>query len=204
MLRLLYTEASPFARKVRMAALERGVELRLERTTVHPVDRNRALGEVNPLAKIPVLISPEGTLFDSRVICRYIDRRGHGPSLYASEVADPWDILTMEALADGIMDAAVNTRYELVARPEPLRWPEWTAAQFDRIHAGLDRIEDMVDRLRSPHLGALALGAALEYLDFRHPDRPWRGRRPRLAGWLEEFGQSAPMRATPYPVEAMA
>ena len=199
MLRLLHSPASPFARKVRMAALERGVRLELELAAVHPVQRNEELAALNPLAKIPVLLTPEGPIYDSRIICRYLDRRGEGPSLYVSERADVWEILTLEALADGIMDAAVANRYELAVRPEALRWPSWSEAQFVRIDAALDLLETKVPRLGGGDVGSLGMGAALEYLDFRHPVRPWRGGRPRLAAWLADFAQSPAMQRTSYP-----
>lgn len=197
-LTLLHTPASPFARIVRMAALERGVRLDLQLAPVHPVERNGDLGRINPLAKIPVLLTPDGQIFDSRVICRYIDRVGRSPSLYASETAEIWQIQTLEALANGILDAAVNLRYELVQRPEALRWSAWVEAQFARIDAALDRLEGEVDLLMSSHIGAIAIGAALEYLDFRHPGHEWRKARPELAGWLAGFAREAIMRETVY------
>jgi len=199
MLRLLYTPASPFARKVRLAALERGVTLALENVPVDPVRRNGALADHNPLVKIPVLLTSQGPLYDSRVICRYLDRQGRGPSLYTSEIVDPWDVLAVEALADGIMDAAVNVRYELVNRPGALRWTDWIEAQFARIMAAIDHLEARASWLGAPHIGAYAVAAALEYLDFRHPDRPWRASRPKLARWLAEFATCGPMQETSYP-----
>ncbi len=201
MLRLLHTPASPFARKVRLAALERGVALTLEIAPVNPVKRNSDLASRNPLAKIPTLLTSQGALYDSRVICRYLDRQGSGPSIYTSELADPWDILTLEALADGIMEAAVNVRYELVNRPEELRWPEWIDAQFARIMAATDHLESHhVSKLKAPHIGAYAVAAALEYLDFRHSARPWRAGRPKLTAWLAKFASCGPMQQTSYPL----
>ncbi|MDS9469832.1 glutathione S-transferase family protein [Paracoccus sp. MBLB3053] len=198
MLVLLQTPASPFARKVRMAALERGVKLRLEQVPVDPAARNDDLGARNPLAKIPVMLTPEGALYDSRVICRYLDRRGEGPSLYVAETADVWDILTLEALADGVMEAAVLLRYELVQRPQHLRWTDWIAAQFARIDAALDHAESRERQLGAPHIGAIGMAAALEYLDFRHPGHDWRARRAGLAAWLDRFSAQPIMRETSY------
>lgn len=199
MLRLLYSPASPFARKVRMAALERQVPLALEIVRVNPAVRNGELARTNPLAKIPVLVTPDGPLHDSRVICRFLDRRGEGPSLYSSETADIWEILVLESLADGIMDAAVNLRYELVNRPAELRWPQWIEAQQARIHAALDHLSARIPQLAAPHLGTLASAAALEYLDFRHPDLDWRAAWPALSAWVSGFAQEEIMQATAYP-----
>ncbi|WP_201285415.1 glutathione S-transferase family protein [Chelativorans xinjiangense] len=197
MLTLLQTAASPFARKVRMVAIERGVPLALEEAKVDPADRNTALGAFNPLAKIPVLLTSKGAIYDSRVICRYIDAKGEGPGLYAGP--DPWGILRLEALADGIMDAAVVARYELAIRPGDLVWQDWVAAQFARIEAALDGLEAGTEDLRTLHMGTIGLAAALEYLDFRHPKLRWREWRPGLAKWLEREVATNRMQSTKYP-----
>lgn len=199
MLTLLYSPASPFARKVRMAAIERQVPLHLEAARVDPVVRNEDLARTNPLAKIPVLQTPDGPIHDSRVICRYLDRRGHGPSLYSSETADIWEILVLESLADGVMDAAVNLRYELANRPAELRWEAWIAGQRARIRAALEHVSQRISQLAAPHAGTLATAAALEYLDFRHPDLNWRDDWPALSAWVTEFATEEVMRSTAYP-----
>ncbi len=199
MLKLLHSPASPYARKVRMAAMERQVPLHLELVRVDPVVRNASLGVTTPFAKIPVLQTPDGPIYDSRVICRFLDRRGEGPSLYGSETADIWEILVLESMADGMMDAAVNLRYELVNRPADLRWPEWIAAQRARIDAGLDHLSGRIAQLAAPHIGTLAVAAALEYLDFRHPEQEWRGAFPALSDWVTAFAREEIMQATAYP-----
>ncbi|EUB99292.1 hypothetical protein PMI07_005573 [Rhizobium sp. CF080] len=198
-LTLLYTPASPFARKVRMAALERRIKLELLDTHVSPILSNPELAKVNPLVKVPVLISPDGPIYDNRVICRYLDRLGEGPSLYASEVAERWSIATLEALSDGVMDAAVLLRYELGVRPEELRWKQWVDIQFSRILGVLEQVEKITDSLVGLHIGSLGLAAALSYLDFRHPALPWRENHPRLSAWLADFEEHEIMKNTRYP-----
>ena len=200
MLRLLYSPASPFARKVRMAAMERQVPLQLEVISVNPASLNSDLTISNPLVQIPVLHTPDGPIHDSRVICRFIDRRGSGPSLYGSEVADIWEILVLESMADGLMETAVHLRYELVNRPEELRWPDWIAAQHQRIDAVLSHLSERVAQLGAPHIGALGVAAALEYLDFRHPSIAWRAAHPSLSEWVSKFTHEEIMQATQYPV----
>lgn len=182
-----------------MAALERQIPLRLEIVSLDPVVPNEELARANPLVKIPVLQTPDGPIHDSRVICRFLDRRGEGPSLYSSEKADIWEILVLESLADGVMDAAVNLRYELVNRPAELRWNAWIDAQRTRIHFALEHISKRISQLAGPHVGTLATAAALEYLDFRHPDLNWRGSWPGLSAWVTEFAQEEVMQATAYP-----
>lgn len=199
MLKLLYSPASPYARKVRMAALERQVPLQLEIVRVDPVVRNGDLGSTNPLAKVPVLHTPLGSIYDSRVICRFIDRRGEGPSLYGSETADIWEILVLESLADGLMDAAVSLRYELANRPKEFRWPMWVEAQRARIDAALAHLAGRIAQLAAPHMGTIAVAAALEYLDFRHPEQEWRVAHPALSDWVTSFSQEKIMQATAYP-----
>lgn len=200
MLTLVHSPASPYARKVRMAAMERQVPLQLELARVDPAVWNNKLAEANPLAKVPVLHTQDGPIYDSRVICRFIDRRGGGPSLYGSETADPWEILVLEALADGIMDAAVNLRYELTNRPAELRWPAWIATQRARIDAGLVHLSGRTAQLSAPHIGTIAVAAALEYLDFRHPEQKWRASHPGLSDWVTEFARGEIMHATAYPI----
>jgi glutathione S-transferase len=199
MLRLLYSPASPFARKVRMAAMERKVPLQLEVMPVNPVALNGDLARSNPLVQIPVLHTPDGPIHDSRVICRFIDRRGSGPSLYGAEVADIWEILVLESMADGLMETAVHLRYELVNRPKELRWPEWISAQHKRIDAVLTHLSGRVAQLGAPHIGTLAVAAALEYLDFRHPTIAWRATYPALSEWVSKFTHEEIMQVTKYP-----
>ncbi|CAD7049650.1 glutathione S-transferase family protein [Pseudorhizobium endolithicum] len=179
--------------------MERQVPLHLELVRVDPVDRNGELAKTNPLAKVPVLHTPDGSLYDSRVICRFIDRRGEGPSLYGSETADIWEILVLESLADGLMDAAVSLRYELANRPPELRWPAWVEAQRTRIDAALEHLTGRIAQLAAPHMGTIAVAAALEYLDFRHPEQEWRTAHPTLSEWVSRFAQEKIMQMTAYP-----
>lgn len=182
-----------------MAALERHVPLELEVMPVNPVALNTQLSSANPLTQIPVLHTADGPIFDSRVICRFIDRRGSGPSLYGSEVADIWEIQVLEALADGLMESAVHLRYELINRPEELRWPEWISAQHQRIDAVTGHLAGRIAQFGAPHIGTLAVGSALAYLDFRHPSIAWREAYPALSEWAYRFAKEEIMQATQYP-----
>lgn len=178
--------------------MERQVTLHLELVRVDPVARNGKIAHLNPLAKVPILHTPDGSLYDSRVICRFIDRRGEGPSLYSSETADIWEILVLESLADGVMDAAVTLRYELTSRPVELRWSAWIDAQRVRIDAALEHLSGRIAQLAAPHVGTIAVAAALEYLDFRHPDQEWRTAHPALSDWVSCFAQEKIMQMTAY------
>jgi glutathione S-transferase len=186
-MKLYHSPTSPFVRKVRIAAAELGLadRLDLEPTQVSPVERTRRYGEaVNPLRKIPALLTDEGeVLLDSLVICEYLDALAGGGIILPREGPKRWQVLTEHAVADGMCDAAVLLRYETVARPEALRWPTWVDDQWDRVAAGLDWFEKHPPA--GPlDLGSITLGCALGYLDFRYADQPWRDTHPRLAAWF--------------------
>lgn len=187
-MRLRFNWASPFARKVRVVAYEAGVMARIEEieTMVSPVDPNRDLARENPLVKIPALTTNDGlTLYDSRVICEYLDALGGG-HLYPAQGNARWNALRLHALCDGILDAAVLTRYEIAVRPEALRWNDWIAGQRTKIDQGLDAMEAEVGAWGGDFLiGQATAACVLGYLDFRFAAQPWRPARPRLAAWYE-------------------
>jgi glutathione S-transferase len=198
-MKLFYAAPSPFVRKCLVVARELGLHERIELVpaAAHPINRDRAVVANNPLGKIPTLITDEGTvLYDSRVICEYLNAAGNGKLIPQSGAAR-WSVLAEQALADGIMDAAVLARYETALRPEPLRWNDWTAGQLEKVASGLAEIErraaaygDRVD------LGTIAVGCALGYLDFRYASLAWREKRLTASSWFEQFGARASMVAT--------
>ena len=190
---LLCTPASPFARKVRAMALLRGVSIDLRITPVDPLTTNADVAEFNPLGRLPVLLTPDGALYDSRVITRYLEEAG------ATMAGPCWQQLVAEAIADGIMEFALAMRIELAARPAALRWHELTQARFERISATLDKVQTLIGDLEGLNIGSVSLTVALEYLDLRHPDYDWRTSRPALAGWLEAIAEAKPLRATRPP-----
>lgn len=143
---------------------------------------------LNPLGKIPTLARPDGSaLYDSRVICQYLDARS-GAELYPNGPRK-WDALTLEATADGIADAAVAMAYEARLRPEELRFAPYVEGQWDKVSRALDQIEERwIAYLAGPLcIGQIALGCALGYVDLRHGARDWRASRPALAAWEAAF-----------------
>jgi glutathione S-transferase len=201
-MKLFYSQTSPFVRKCLVAAHELGLAQRLELVPAvpHPVNRDRSVVDRNPLGKIPTLVTDAGEVFfDSRVICEYLNGLGDGHLLPATGEAR-FAILTDQALADGLMDAAVLARYESAVRPESLRWPAWTGGQMEKISAALSDFERRSaaweDRM---DLGVIALGCALGYLDFRYADIGWRERSPSLARWYEPFAARESMTKTRPP-----
>ena len=201
MMKLWYSPASPFVRKVVVTCHESGLT---DRMKIHVVNTNviesdPELRADNPLGKIPALTLDSGeTLYDSRVICAYLDELNTGLKLTPSEPDARFRAMTLEALADGIMDAAVNTRYEMALRPEEYRWQEWVTGQFQKVDTGLERLEEnYIDDLNGDlSIGVISTGCALGYLEFRFSDHDWKAKRPRLSSWFREFNQRPSMAKT--------
>jgi glutathione S-transferase len=193
----LYTNpASPFARKCRVLSHELG--LKLEEINVNARD-DESLRAINPLKKIPALVLDDGsTLFDSPVICEYLNEIGGGkffspPSLW-KPVSGRWKALGLQALGDGIMDAAVACRYETI-QAEDKRNPDHIVRYMATIHAGLDALE-RGNFSEPPTIGEITAGCALGYLDFSYGDLVWRATHPMLAACYAKFSQYPSMLAT--------
>jgi glutathione S-transferase len=195
---ICWTSATtPFGRKVRMFAIEKGVEAAIDWRFVDPWN-DASLQAHNPLQKIPTLEIKDGMqLFDSRVITAYLDTL-EGPSLIPTGTAR-FDHLRFEAMADQFCDAGVLRMREGL-RPEPQRSPDWVERQRGKQHRVLDAFEAELDKLGDgPSLGAVAMAAALGYADFRFAAENWRATRPRLAAWHEAFAKRASFQATVPP-----
>ncbi len=168
-----------------------------------PVAANDSLITDNPLGKIPCLVTPAGdALYDSRVICEYLDSLHAGHKLFPHEGPARWVALRRQALADGICDASLLARYETFLRPKDRQWDDWLNGQTQKVHRALDVLEQEVDSFPVlPDIGLIAIAVALGYRDFRFAEDDWRAARPKLAAWYETFGQRPSMQATLPPVE---
>jgi len=201
MMTLLGAPASPFVRKVRVLLMETGQnDIAMQEVATTPVATAPEVAAANPVGKIPALIRDDGpTLYDSRVICRYLDTRAGG-RLYPE--ARLWETLTLEATAEGIMEAAVLMVYEARVRPEEMRYQPWLDAQWAKVTRALDALDTRwMSHLYGPlDMGQVAVGCALGYLDFRHPDKDWRSGREALTAWAARFAERDAMRATMPPV----
>lgn len=188
-MKLHYNPASPYVRKVRVLAIETGLmeQIDLAPVTITPVGPDRDLCADNPIGKIPTLVRDDGSaLFDSRVICEYLDGLHQRERVFPEGGEARWTALRRQALADGMLDAAVGTRYETFLRPESLRWPDWVDGQMQKVRRSLDELED--DSLgETVDIGTISVACALGYLDFRYPQEGWRASRPKLAAWFEKF-----------------
>ena len=189
-MKLLLSPASPYARKVWLAAAELGLADRIEVSSAaaSPVAENPDLSVLNPLGKIPVLVTDEGqALYDSRVIADYLDSLT-ARRLCPSSGPERWTVQTLHAAADGLLDAALLARYEEALRPEPLRWTDWRRGQGEKIRRVLDLFEATdLKAGDDARICDIAAACALGYLDFRFGAEPWRDGRPRLAAFFEAF-----------------
>ncbi len=199
-MKLYYNAASPFVRKVRLVVREAGLESKVEEVTtaVTPLKPNADLARDNPLMKIPTLVTDDGfALFDSPVICEYLDSLNSGRKLFPSPGPARWAALRQQAVADGILDAGILVRYELAFCPKELHWHEWMDGQRAKWHQGLDFLErDAAALAGEPTIGSLAVAATLGWLDFRFGDDNWRTSRPHLAAWFAQFSERASLQAT--------
>ena len=197
-MKLISASASPFVRKVRVLLHETGQtdDIDLLDVKTSPVATSDDVKAANPVGKIPALIREDApALYDSRVICRFLDSRANA-NLYPESML--WDVLTLEATADGIMDAAVLVTYEGRLRSAEMQDDNWREAQWEKVARSVAALNTRwMSHLAGPlDMGQIAVGCALGYLDFRHDARKWRRGNDALASWYEEFSQRDSMKAT--------
>jgi glutathione S-transferase len=184
--KLFYSPASPFVRKVMACAIARGIDDRIETVWCDVHASPPDLLAVNPLGKIPTLIGADGIAYmDSPLICEYLDGIGPAPPLYPTERGARLAALRLHALGHGVMEAAVARRGESLRPDEPARSAAM-ARMRDAIARTLDLLERESDSLMGPFtIGSITVGCALGYLDFRFGHEPWRETHPKLAVWFE-------------------
>lgn len=197
-MKLYHSPTSPFVRKVMVTLKLTGQEAEVELVpgSGTPLEPNQATVAANPLGKIPCLVTDDGmTLFDSRVICRYLDWRAKADLYPEGRALFP--VLAAEALADGIMEAGILAVYEWRLRPETIRFQPWVEAQTAKVRRGVAALGRNDAVMSGPMNAAkIAAGCALGYLDLRFPDLGWRDSNPRLAAWFAEFSATPQMQAT--------
>jgi glutathione S-transferase len=194
-LKLYGTPISPFTRKAMVIAHELGLKLELIVPT--PPYGTSEYRRINPLGKIPALVLDDGSaIFDSPVICEYLNQLGGGKFFPGNSIwranSGKWKALTLQALGDGLSDAAVAIVVEG-------RQPAPNQAHIDRNKAALEAALDMLGRMKFaeyPTIGEIAVACALGYMDFRLTDMDWRGSRPQLSAWYAKFCEYPAMKAT--------
>jgi glutathione S-transferase len=200
--KLYHSPMSPFVRKVMVLLAETGQldDVEIVPVVTTPTTPMDGLLAKNPLMKIPALERNDGaTLYDSRVICAFLDARA-GDKLYPTG-ARKWETLTLEATAEGILDSAVSITYEGRVRPAEKQWDGWTDAQWAKVAGGCAAINTRwMSHLNGPlDMAQISVACALGYLDFRHDARGWRKGNDALADWYETFKDRESMKASAPP-----
>jgi glutathione S-transferase len=197
-MQLLYQTHSPYARKVLVFAHEVGLASSIE--VVHhetsPTRRNEEVFARNPLGKVPVLLRDDRpALFDSDVICAYLDTLRDGPRLIPSDGEARWHALRVQAVAQGLADAGIAVRWETVRRPAELRYLPLRDGHVAKLVSSYDWLERELDT-DTLHVGHIAVATALDWLEFRQLPG-FRDGRPRLGAWFDAFARRPSMQATP-------
>ncbi|KCZ46761.1 glutathione S-transferase N-terminal domain-containing protein [Hyphomonas pacifica] len=201
-MKLHYSLTSPYARKVRVVIIEHDMEDEVEMVKANSMAEGAAEIIHNPLSKIPSLILKDGSaLYDSPVICEYLDHEAGGKRLLPKEGSRRWSVLRAQALGDGILDAAIGMVIE-GGRPEGQRSGMWQERWTGAIHRSVDQIaEEVAEDPKAFDLGLITYVCALGYLDFRLPDLDWRAPHPDLAEWYEELSARESFARTRPPEE---
>jgi glutathione S-transferase len=187
--KLFYSPASPYARKVMACAITREIDGQIETLPCNPNESPPDLLACNPLSKVPCLVTEDGlALFDSPVICEYLDSLGDALPMFPGHGPARWRALKFQALGDGILDASVPRRWEMLKPAEEGR-NAWIARQKAAADRALDALEaDPPHRILD--IGSIAVACALGYLDFRFAAQPWRPEHSKLAAWFAAFGEN--------------
>jgi glutathione S-transferase len=198
-MKLLYQTHSPAARKVLVLAYEVGIAERIK--VVHhetsPTRRNDEVFAENPLGQVPVLLRPGlPPIFDSDVICAYLDTLHDGRRLIPLAGEARWQALRIQAIAQGLSSAGGALRWETVRRPEALRYPPLRDGYIEKLIASYDWLEQELDTETPVHIGHIALATTLSWLEFRELPT-FREKRGRLTAWFDAFELRPSMRATP-------
>jgi glutathione S-transferase len=194
-MKLAFSPASPYVRKVTACAIKRGLDKQVERVKIGTTDPE--LLKYNALSKVPTLILDDGScIFDSPVICEYLDSVGSAPKLFPAAGPARWKALTQEALADGILDATQPRRRE-IALPQDEGRKSYIALQQGKVARALDEFEKQADSLGNlDTIGEITIGCALGYLDFRYANEPWRPDHPKLEAWYAKVVKLPPLADT--------
>jgi len=197
-MKLRYSATSPYVRKVSVTLIETGLDEMVERIPTSVWDPATDIGKDNPLGKVPALILDDGSvLYDSPVICEYLDGLNKGQKLFPANGKARWRALKLQALGDGMTDAGILRLLE-GRRPKELQWDKWADRQAAAVARAMDALEEEADAMaKGPvTIGHVAVGCSLGWLDFRFPELGWRKQRPALADWYDEFADRKSMVAT--------
>ena len=199
-MKLHYSPASPYVRKVMVCAIARGIAGLLEKVSTNPHQSPADLLADNPLSKVPALVTNDGVaIYDSPVICEYLDSVGDGPKMFPPAGPARWKALRQEALGDGILDATQPRRRE-IALPQDEGRQTYIALQQGKVKAALAVLEAEADGLGMlTTIGEITIACALGYMDFRYPNEPWRPGHPKLEAWYAKVSAMPAMARTVPP-----
>jgi glutathione S-transferase len=190
-MKLTYAAASPFARKVRIAAIELGLidQIEFVPTSITPGQPNDEYSRLTPVKKLPVLILDNGdVILDSYVIVEYLDELAGGGRLIPASGPTRWKVKSEHSMLQAMLDSMLLCRYEAMVRPEALRWTAWSEDHWNRAWAGMARFAQQPDLMSRPFdVAAIGLACVLGYADLRFPDCGWRKAFPAL----DAFNQKA-------------
>ncbi len=194
-MKLAFSAASPYVRKAMACAIARGIADQVEQWVIKTADPVLALS--NPLGKVPTLVTDDGVgLYDSPVICEYLDSVGTAAPLFPAAGAARWQALRQQALGDGIMDASQPRRRE-IALPQDAGRVEWIALQRGKVDRAVAELETEAGGLGAlTTIGEITIACALGYLDFRFAHEPWRPAAPKLAAWYDRVLKLPPIAET--------
>lgn len=202
-MKLLGSTASPFVRKVRIVLAEKKLDCELVLEDVWSPDTT--IQHANPLGQVPCLIMEDNSaIFDSHVIVEYLDTLTPVSKLIPTHGRERAAVKCWEALADGVLNAAILVRLELTKRSPELQSQDWIARQMSKVHAGLRAMSDGLGEQAFCNgaqysLADVSVGCALGWLSFRFPDLSWRSEYPNLVKLFEKLSERSSFKETvPY------
>jgi len=195
-MKLYIAVPSPFARKCRIVAREKGLSDRIEEIAVDPYANAPELLASNPIVQVPTLIAEDGLpVTDSPVICDYLDALGTGPLLIPASGAERLAVRRVETLANAALEMGVKLVLEK-RRPESERSPSWIGRWTENMARALDALEAVCDDPGRVDMGTITAAVAVTWIGFRHPDFDWSDGRPRLAALREAMEARPSFRTT--------
>jgi len=196
-MKLRFSPTSPYVRKVSVVLIETGLDGKVEKLPTNVWDEKTDIANVNPLGKVPTLILEDGpVLYDSPVICEYLDSLHDGDKLLPESGPGRWKALQLQALGDGMTDAGIACLLE-TRRPEELQFGKWMKRQTAVVLRAMDALENDLENLQAGFgIGQVAVACSIGWLDFRFPDLGWRDDRPGLADWFVTVSDRPSMEKT--------
>jgi len=201
-MKVFYSPFSPFVRKVLVCAGELGIEIERLPSAANPITRDQTIVAANPLGRVPTLFADDGeVLYESRVICEYLDATAAQPRLFPANGPARWRSLREQGLADGMLEAALLMRFEQTLRPEGMRFQPWLDGQHEKVASALAQFDVWAQTFdERVDIGTISIACALGYIDLRFPNEGWREHKA-LADWYARFSRRPSMLATQHPAQ---